>query len=79
MAGWNVVSTNRGYAKEYLKNFAEYCDPTDVESIRSTVLKAFKTPKSDLLKNHLLKYFSWEKTAQTTLELYRNTINATDK
>ncbi|MBU1075498.1 glycosyltransferase family 1 protein, partial [Patescibacteria group bacterium] len=79
LAGCNVVSTDRGYAKEYLGNFAKYCNPADINSIKSTVLEAFESPKSDLLKNDLLKHFSWEKTAQKTLEVYRNTINISNR
>lgn len=79
LAGCNVVSTDRGYAKEYLGSFARYCDPADTDSIKSAVLEAFESSKSDSLKNNLLKRFSWEKTARKTLEVYRNVINATNK
>ncbi|MFA6391828.1 MAG: glycosyltransferase [Patescibacteria group bacterium] len=79
LAGCNVVSTDRGYAKEYLGNFAKYCDPADVSSIKNSVLDALKSPKSDNLKNHILANFSWGKTAQKTLVVYQNIINATGK
>lgn len=75
LAGCNVVSTNRGYAKEYLKDFAWYCDPADINSIRDAVLKAYHAPKSEQLKNYILENFSWEKTAQRTLEAYQKVLD----
>ncbi|MFA6525245.1 MAG: glycosyltransferase [Patescibacteria group bacterium] len=79
LAGCNIVSTDQGYAKEYLSDFAKYCNPADINSIKNYVIEAYQSPKSDLLKNYLLNNFSWEKTAQKTFEIYRDIINATDK
>ncbi|MFA6271793.1 MAG: glycosyltransferase [Patescibacteria group bacterium] len=79
LAGCNVVSTDQGYAREYLADFAKYCSPADINSIKNSVIDAYRSPKSDLLKNHLLNNFSWERTAQKTLEVYRDIINATGK
>lgn len=75
LAGCNIVSTDRGYAKEYLKDFAWYCNPDDLNSIREVVIKAYHHPKSDQLKNHIIENFSWEKTAQKTLEAYHRVLN----
>jgi len=76
LAGCNVVSTNRGYAKEYLKDFAWYCNPAEINSIREAVLKAYHAPRSDKLKNYLLENFSWEKTAQKTVAVYNELLKS---
>jgi glycosyltransferase involved in cell wall biosynthesis len=76
LAGCNIVSTNRGYAKEYLGNYARYCDPSDISSIKNAVLSAYASPRSNILRSHLLKNFSWAKTAGKTLEVYNKTIHA---
>jgi len=75
LAGCNIVSTDRGYTKEYLHNFAWYCNPADQNSIRESVIKAYKAPKSNQLKKYILENFSWEKTVQKTLEAYRKVLN----
>jgi glycosyltransferase involved in cell wall biosynthesis len=74
LSGCNIVSTNRGYAREYLGNLAKYCNPSDTNSIKNAVLEAFQAPKSDLLKNHILEHFSWEITAQKTFQVYNQTL-----
>lgn len=74
LAGCNIVSTDRGYAKEYLGDFAWYCNPADINSIRDSLLKAFHAPKSDKLKSYILENFSWEKTAQKTLSVYNKVL-----
>lgn len=75
LAGCNIVSTDRGYTKEYLKDMAWYCNPANVDSIREAVTRAYNTPKSDRLKNYILENFSWEKTAQQTLIAYQRVQN----
>lgn len=77
LSGCNIVSTNRGYSKEYLKDMAWYCEPSDISSIKNSVLNAYNTPKSDELKNFILKNYSWEKTAQKIFNAYQ-TIEPTN-
>ena len=69
-AGCNIVSTNRGYAKEYFLDFAWYCDPTDEKSIRNAVLKAYESDKHDNLPSFIRENYTWEKAAKQTLEAY---------
>lgn len=60
-SGCNVVSTDEGSAREYFKDMAEYCSPYCEDSIRQAIMKGWKKPKSQLLRNHILKNFDWEK------------------
>lgn len=71
LAGCNIVSTDRGSTKEYFMDFAEYCDPSSNDSIKKAVIKAFHKPKDDRLKLYILKNFTWDKTAEETLEAYK--------
>jgi glycosyltransferase involved in cell wall biosynthesis len=75
LAGCNVVITDRGYTKEYFKDMAFYCDPADVESIRSAVLSAHKSPVNPKLKEHILQNYTWDKTAEVTLRGYKRVLN----
>ena len=70
LAGCNVVITNRGSTTEYFKNHALYVNPASKEDIRQKILKAFEKPKNDNLKEHILNNYTWEKTAEKTLEAY---------
>jgi glycosyltransferase involved in cell wall biosynthesis len=74
LAGCVIVSTNRGCAREYFKNLAFYCEPGDLASIREAVQYAWKTPKSNDLKEQILQKFTWEKTASATSEAYQSIV-----
>lgn len=73
--GCNVITTNRGYGRYYLGDLAWYCDPSDLSSIRKAIIDAYNAPRSDRLKNHILENFTWEKTAQKTLEAYQMVLS----
>src|SRR3989338_2829378 len=75
IAGCNIVITDRGYAKEYFKDMAYYCDPADIRSIKDAILKAFNAPVNPDLKNHVLSNFTWEKTAELTYNAYCKALN----
>jgi hypothetical protein len=70
-AGCNVVSTDRGLAREYLEDMAWYCDPRSLESIREAVLAAYKAPRGERLGEHVRERYTWERAAERTLEGYR--------
>jgi polysaccharide pyruvyl transferase WcaK-like protein/glycosyltransferase involved in cell wall biosynthesis len=70
-AGCNVVSTDRGSPREYLKDMAWYCDPRSIESIREAVLAAHEAPRSDRLREHIRQHYTWERAAEQTLAGYR--------
>lgn len=75
LADCNVVSTNRGYAHEYLKDFAWYCDPSDTLSIRDAVTDAyFSSVKSDL-KKHIKNNLNIEKTVEKTINTYQEVLS----
>lgn len=69
----NVVLTDRGSVREYFGDFAWYCDPDDLDSIKRSVLAAFNKKRgfySDL-KAKILKEFTWRKSARVLLDAYR--------
>ena len=45
VAGCNVVTTSRGFARDYFQDLAWYCDPDDLASIRSAVAEAYAAPR----------------------------------
>jgi glycosyltransferase involved in cell wall biosynthesis len=74
LAGCNIVTTDRGSTLEYFRDYAEYCDPSSVISIRKAVLKAYEKPKSMELSQHIFERFSWTAAAQQTLKAYRKIL-----
>lgn len=73
-SGCNMVVSNRSSEKEYFGNFARYCDPADVESIRDTILDAWKNPISPERKKQFQEYvqanYSWDRHVAETAKVY---------
>jgi glycosyltransferase involved in cell wall biosynthesis len=74
LAGCNIVITNRGSTREYFKDLAWYVDPISVDDIASKISIAFKSKKTNQLKETILTNFTWKRTAEKTIAAY-DTIN----
>jgi len=75
LAGANIVTTNRGTAREYFKDMAWYCDPSDLNSIRKALREAYSSKKTKKLKLHILKNYTWEVVAKKTVEAYNRVLS----
>jgi glycosyltransferase involved in cell wall biosynthesis len=71
VSGCNVVTTNVGYAREYLGDLAWYCAPHDPASIRSAVIEALAAPPQHALRERVLDQYTWDQTAAATAAAYR--------
>lgn len=69
--GCNIVITNKGDTLEYFRDLAYYCDPEDPSSIRKAIESAYHEPFNEELRKHILKNYTWDITAEKTLEAYR--------
>jgi glycosyltransferase involved in cell wall biosynthesis len=71
----NEYSGNQkgGYGN-YFKEYAYYCEPDDLDSIRRAVIAAFEAPFNEELSDRILKHYKWEDTAKATLEGYNRII-----
>lgn len=71
----NEYSCNqKGDTEDYLKEYAYYCEPDDLDSIRRAVIAAFEAPFNEELSDRILKHYKWEDTAKATLEGYNRII-----
>jgi glycosyltransferase involved in cell wall biosynthesis len=70
LSGCSVVSTSRGHAREYLGDFAWYCDPAKPASILRTVRQAWSTPPSPGLRQRILERYTWNQVADSTMAAY---------
>ena len=74
MAKANVVITERGSTKDYYKDYVNYVNPDNIQDIRNKLLKAYKTEKTNDLREHIKKNFLWNKVAKKTLEGYKQVL-----
>jgi glycosyltransferase involved in cell wall biosynthesis len=73
--GARVVTTERGFAREYFGESALYCDPGSEASIRSAVLSAWEQPHDGRLRKRIAEQFTWRHTAEATLAGYRAVLD----
>ncbi len=66
----NLVITGKGDTRDYFGDFAAYCEPDDVESIRKAVIQVMEQPFDEALRAHVLQNYTWDKTAAATLKGY---------
>ncbi len=69
--GANVVATENGTTREYLGDYAYYCDPTSAESIRNAVLAGYYAPKRIEMKQQV-QHFTWNNSAREVLGVYQS-------
>lgn len=74
VAGCNVVLTREHGARDYVGDAGWYCDPSDVPSIRRAVLDAYHAPPQSILRQHLIKTYSWERHAQEICGAYERAL-----
>ncbi|WP_026703782.1 glycosyltransferase family 4 protein [Flavobacterium soli] len=73
--GCNIVVTKKGDTEEYFENYAFYCQPNDVNSIKEAIDNAYSTPFDEELKAKILREYTWEKAALKTLKAYETANN----
>jgi glycosyltransferase involved in cell wall biosynthesis len=73
--GCNIVVTKKGDTQDYFGEHAYYCEPDDVPSIRTALDQAYRDPVNPQLHEKVLKDFTWEQTAQVTLQGYRSILS----
>ncbi len=71
LAGTRLAVSDRGSTREYFDQWASYCEPDDVASIRRAVDEAYDKPADSGLREHILIHYTWEKAAQATLAAYK--------
>jgi len=71
-----VVTSNIGSMKEISGDASILVDPYDVNSIADGIRKALEAPKALITKGlRQVSNFSWTKTAQETLEVYKEVLH----
>lgn len=68
--GCNLAISSKGSTTEYFGDYAEYCLPDDINSIRNAIEKAYAKPKNNDLKDRIFNNYTWEIAGIKTLEAY---------
>lgn len=76
--GANVVVTDEGSIRDYLKDEAFYCSPYSSDSIKNAVIAAYYAPVRKELKE-LVSTFSWERCAKETIYAYDQVFSSLEK
>lgn len=74
--GCAVVATPGGCTREYLEDWAYYCEPDDPASIRSAVEQALAYGPREELRQRIQTQYTWAAAAERTLEAYRLAVNS---
>ncbi len=73
-----VIGSTFGHELEYLQEDALYVDPSDGDSIKNVVIQALEEgkqhPRVRKLKDRVLSKYNWEKTTDSTIELYEKVL-----
>ncbi|MEW6572170.1 MAG: glycosyltransferase [Bacillota bacterium] len=77
LMGCNIVITDKGDTREYFGDYAYYCDPASVESIRQAIDRVWHEPVNPDLREHILRNSTWEKAAEVTLAAYQRVLGQT--
>ncbi len=73
--GCNIVVTDKGDTRDYFKDYAWYCEPDDVNSIKNAVDAAYKAPYNESFRQYILQHYTWERAAEETLSVYKQVLN----
>ncbi len=68
----NIVVTCKGDTYDYFGDYAFYCDPADVNSIRTQTDLAYSSEFDPEFKKIIIDKFNWQETAKSTLAAYRS-------
>lgn len=74
--GCNIVATQKGDPYDYFGDYAFYCEPDDVNSIKKAIGLAFNAAVNPKLKQKVLENYIWEKTAEETYKGYQKIMNS---
>lgn len=73
--GCNIVVSPNGDTKDYFKNYASYCSPNSIESIKSALKTEYNKPIDPEFREYIKRNYTWDVTAEKTLEAYEQVLN----
>jgi glycosyltransferase involved in cell wall biosynthesis len=79
LAGCSIVCSSAGYEREFFRDKAYYCDPTDLDSLRAAVVQAFNNYDQNAgrrqeLRELIVNEYNHRRIAEKTLDVYRRVV-----
>lgn len=74
LAGANLVVGDCMPVREYLKEYALYCDYTSITDIKDKVIKAYNSERDDKTRIFIEENYTWDVVAKKTLQAYKNIL-----
>ena len=71
----SLVITKKGDQLDYFEDYASYCDPGSISSIRKAITEALELSPSEALKKKIEDQCNWENTAKMTYSAYLRALN----
>lgn len=75
LAGSSLAVTGDGSTREYFGESAAYFNPADPDSIGRAIREAAAKKDMGLLKDRIMKYFTWDAVARSTIDVYREALS----
>jgi glycosyltransferase involved in cell wall biosynthesis len=72
--GCNIVVGDKGDVREYFGEFAYYCNPESIESIREAIIQAMNAKPSASLHGFIQENYNWNRAAQLTKDVYKRVL-----
>lgn len=69
-SGCNIVATKKGDTEDYFGNYATYCEPDDIHSIRNAIETSYNREYDEGFRDKIKASYNWAETAKKTLEGY---------
>ncbi len=66
----SLVVTPNGDTREYFREWVDYCDPEDPQTIREAVARAYESPPRRELANAIRTEYTWANAAEATYSAY---------
>ncbi|MFQ6576117.1 glycosyltransferase family 4 protein [Pseudomonas sp. UM16] len=70
----NLLITEKGDTRDYFGEYARYCDPSSVQSIRQGVVDVMQQEFDQRMRDRTILNYTWDKTAEATLQGYKKAI-----
>lgn len=76
-AGCNIVVSDKGSVRDYFRDYAYYCDPSDPASMRNAVRLAISENYDSGIRELIKSEYSWDYAARQTFDAYVSVLGGT--
>jgi len=75
----NIVVSDKGTVRDYFKDYAFYCEPDNIEDIKTKIQEAMNSDFNEEFLNLIKTEYTWNKTALQTISAYEKCLSNQNK